>query len=367
MSNTVINILQLLGSVNRGGTEILVYDICKNYPKELGLQHLISYKGGDLENDFINAGIRYTNISKGFLGIKLIFTLRKYIRENKIDIIHVHKTLDIFYVKLAVVGLNIKIIQTLHSLGSSCYYRSMRYFAGIIASKTLFVSEDLFNIYKKRYKIRANYSVLYNGLDYKKLKTNSSSLRKELNLSENAILAAMIGNFNYGRDHYTLCQALKALNMSEQNLHFAFVGGAQKVELYNKCFEYCKINSMLSNVHFLGIRKDIAEILFNIDLFVYSSSTDTFGIAVVESMMSGTPVIVNDLPVFKEITNDGKYALLYQTKNVDDLANKIRYFLNNPDERKQLGDAGKNWAMENFTIEKHIAQLNQIYQGLLHA
>ena len=84
--------------------------------------------------------------------------------------------------------------------------------------------------------------------------------------------------------------------------------------------KYCEDNN-LDNVYFLGGRGDVPALLKVMDGFVYSSVHDTFGIAVVEAMAAGLPVVVNDYEVMKEVCGNlvtyfksfSLYMLLYKS------------------------------------------------------
>jgi len=360
-----MKIVQLFGSLNRGGAEVLTYDVCKHFPGNLGQQFLVTYRGGDMQADFTNSKIPLYKINKGLFGISLIKELRSFVKKNDIHIIHVHKSIDVFYVKIAAIGLNTKIVQTVHSTASGSMYKMLRRIVKRMTDHLFFVSEDILNKFKSKHPITNKYSVLYNGIDKQKFMQKNVMFVKELHLPKAQILAGMVGNFNDVRDHFTICLALNNVIIKNPDFHFIFVGSNQGLELEDKCKRYCEKQQIIENVHFLGTRSDIPEILDSLDLFIYSSNRDTFGIAVVEAMMSGTPVIVNDLPVFQEITENGTYAQLYKTKDADDLAEKIEYFIRHPEARAELGERGRQYALENFTIEKHIEQLHSIYTELL--
>ena len=208
-------------------------------------------------------------------------------------------------------------------------------------------------------------TILYNGISPEKFTHSVHSVRKELNLSADRFLMGFVGNFNTVRDQLTVCKALKRLKEQGMDFTFLFVGTAHIQELYDACYSYCEEHDLLENVKFPGSRSDVPEILAALDLFVYSSNHDTFGIAVVEAMMSGTPVVVNDLDVFKEITDEGRYASLYKTKDEASLAQNIHHLIQNTEERNELGLRGKQWAEKNYSIEAHIHQLNKLYSELL--
>jgi glycosyltransferase involved in cell wall biosynthesis len=362
----MIKVLHLIGSLGRGGAEVLLSDLCNNSNGTIALQ-VVSTKGGSLERGIedSNAGLKIIP-SKG-LHVRFILKLRRFLLENEIEIVHVHSGFFCIHALLAVLLTDIKIVVTLHNyrLNTQKMLKKIT-FAG--ADAVCFVSEFLMQSYLKSKEISASsvkYRVLHNGIDPNKFNVRQADLRQSLNLPGDCLLLGMVGNFNEVRDHFTLCKGIKLLINNGYNSHFVFAGAAHISKLFDQCYSFCKDNHLLPYVHFLGSRPDIPEILAALDLFVYASNLDTFGIAVVEAMMSGTPVVVNDLPVFQEVTGNGKYASLYKTKYETDLAEKIEYLLEHPEERKRLGEASRKWAIENFSIQKHIEQLQAMYQELL--
>jgi len=116
------------------------------------------------------------------------------------------------------------------------------------------------------------------------------------------------------------------------------------------------------------MRQDVPELLMQMDGFVYSSVSDTFGIAVVEAMAAGLPVIVNDWEVMREITNDGAWATLYRSNDAEDCADKIDKLIHelrtNREQVMQRCESIAHEVRAKFSIENHIRQLEQIYNSL---
>jgi len=178
----------------------------------------------------------------------------------------------------------------------------------------------------------------------------------------------MIGNFyNDGRDQLTICKALPELFKKYPYLHFVFVGGRSPrfPQYYDNCYNYCKENSILTKTHFVGNRSDINNILHSLDVYVYSSNHDSFGISVIEAMIVGLHIIINDLSSLLEITNEGKCAQVFKTKDEKSLFAAISQILDCVKERENISKAGQKWALDNFTIDKYIKNLQLLYKSLL--
>ena len=134
-------------------------------------------------------------------------------------------------------------------------------------------------------------------------------------------------------------------------------------ERYDECVRYCQENGLSDSVVFLGSRSDVPAILQYMDGFVYASENDSFGIAVVEAMVAGLPVIVNDWDVMKEITNNGQWATLYKTNDVKDCVSKIEELIEHVSSWKRKAESTVEAVMQRFSIGSHIENLNRVYEA----
>lgn len=359
-----MKIFHLLGSVSVGGAEVLFLDLAKYVNKkdnkyiEFGF-----YKDGSLKNSLLKLSNvrRISPRSK----VDLIKKVRSQIKQEKISIIHCHSPFHIFYVWAAAIGLSTKLILTAHGYNEDLKSKAIYKTALLLSDQVLFVSSS----FRKRLKQSIpfsdspKYSVLYNGID-----TDKIPLRSNKHEYGDPIKLGMVGNFhNNVRDQYTLCKAAALLKKQEVSFNLQFAGGASDGNTYflDQCKEYVRKENLENSVEFLGFRDDVDELLQKWDLFVYSSNRDTFGIAVVEAMFSGIPVIVNDLDVFREITENGKYATLYRSKDAKELAEIIEDYVNDPQPFLKKAEEAKEFARKTYSIEAHYQKLISIYEELL--
>lgn len=357
----------LLGSLNRGGAETLVLDTLRkaeNAPFEMILIHR---KSGSMQADFYETGVKCircrSKISKPF---RCIIELRRILKTECVDVIHTQQRIDAFLAFFAIIGTKTKIVDTFHGFDTGYGFgsRFIVKFSGRHSDALVFVSQYEANHYISRYAIpKEKTHVVYNGIDFSKF-DNVNEVPELPRHNPDSVRMAMVGNFVSERNQFDVCVFLSLIK--KLNFDFYFVGGRVPgcADSYDRCVDYCIKQGMNEMVHFLGIRNDVPSILKEMDAFIYCSHSDTFGIAVVEAIVSGIPVFVNDLPVFKEISQHGKLAVVYQSGNLQDLYDKFMDFLGNDMKYK-------NNAMENavevknlYAIEQHIINLFGLYNTL---
>ena len=210
--------------------------------------------------------------------------------------------------------------------------------------------------------------MISNGVDAERLRGSGSLLRAELGIADNALLFGMVGNFyaDGRKDQRTICLSLPRLFQNMSNVHFVFAGGTFKdsTGLLEECRDICRQHNILNRVHFLGKRSDVANILHSLDVYVHSSVNESQGIAVVEAMLVGLPVIVSDIGALLEVTNNGDCALVFRTGDAQHLADQLLKLAQDEALRSSLAGKGKTYATRCFSIDAHIKNLLALYQNI---
>ena len=370
MSKSKLKIAYMIGTLNHGGLESLVADICRLHAiADFEIVCVYRHEGG--ASDLFHAsGVRMIQM-KCRQYISYLYQLRKTFLAEKVDIVHAHTQSNALVSILALICTSIPTITTLHGFSFADAGRAYCRFIYSHCQQLICVSQYQRQYYKSKWKLGESnkLKVVYNGIDFAKF--DAAGERVNGLMDEGTIRLVMVGSFMEGRSQMVVCKALQKLKVGsgkwKVNCDFYFIGRRVESEpwRYDECVKYCEANG-LENVHFLGGRSDVPAILKSMDGFVYSTEHDTFGIAVVEAMAAGLPVIVNDWEVMKEITNDGKWATLFRTDDVEDCAEKMAELINELQQnRKHVQERTAQIALEvraKFSIENHIKQIERVYE-----
>ena len=87
--------------------------------------------------------------------------------------------------------------------------------------------------------------------------------------------------------------------------------------------------------------------------------------SVLEAMAHGKPVVASRIGGIPELVIDGETGVLFEPGNASDLARQVSQLMNNPTLRARMGAAGRERAVQQFSIEKHNANLLAVYRSLL--
>jgi L-malate glycosyltransferase len=366
-----MRILHLLDSLNRGGTETFVLDICRNAAANGFEMTFVATGSGTMEEDFQNSGVKIIKLPRRLpIDFSLVFKLRKIIKERKIEFIHAHQAVEGIHAYLAARGTNTKTVLSYHAYAPDKKNRwTLKYLVPKVSANVV-VSKFLLKYYAEEIglNVNKNFRVLYNGVDNKRLTPTEKNLRDELKIDDDAMLFGMIGNFYVAerKDQMTLCESLPKVFAEFPNAHCIFAGGIENGAegKFADCVKFCKANGINEKVHFLGVRNDVPDILALLDLFVFSSLHEGLPIALNEAMLAEVPLIVSDIEPLLEATENGKYAEIFQTKNADELSAKIIKLLQNKDLREDFAKRAKVFANETFSIEAHLSNLKSLYKSL---
>ncbi|MBR5378414.1 MAG: glycosyltransferase family 4 protein [Bacteroidales bacterium] len=374
MSGQKKKVAFFIGSLNRGGTETLVLDSFRRSAEAPYESMLIYRNEGELSDAYRATGVPLFQIVPWGIKIGYVTRIRKLLKEEKVDILHAQTLLNALLGIFCVCFSRVKLVASFHGFRYSLTERIKTHIVMWFANASVFVSGYVRDWYIKHtvFAPRNRCHLVYNGIDFSKFDQNYVTpdfMENNYSNSSNCMNLVMVGNFVKGRSQIFLCEAVNALvEQGVGNFRLFFVGKrvASAPERYDNCVNYCRDHGILDkSVFFLGGRNDVPAILQHADAFIYSSEHDTFGIAVVEAMAAGLPVIVNDWDVMREITEDGALATLYRTGDVADCAEKIEQLFSGIEECKRLAKASSVQVRERFSIEAHIQNLNKVYEAVV--
>lgn len=211
--------------------------------------------------------------------------------------------------------------------------------------------------------------LVFNGINTDKfnpVNADRKKIRKEFAIAENELLIGMLARFSPGKGHEEFLTAAKVLNERHDNLKFMIVGEASRGEdEYANSIKKLAQEFNLNNVIFTGYRSDTVDVLSSMDIFVFPSHAEAFGIALAEAHSMALPSVCSNSDGVLNIAVDGETALLFETKNADDLSAKLEHLINNPELRKQLGTNARKRAVELFDLNVIMDKTIELYKKSL--
>jgi glycosyltransferase involved in cell wall biosynthesis len=185
----------------------------------------------------------------------------------------------------------------------------------------------------------------------------SSQIRTELNLGPKDFLIGVVCRMEPVKGLVVLLEAIRSLQVK-----LIIIGeGSMRSHLESLIQEW----SLGERVHLLGIRRDIPELLSNLDLFILPSFSETFGIAVAEALLAGIPVIATQVGGIPEITCGDRFAHLVEPGDAQGLRAAILDVMEQPELAKQRAEKAREYIRVNFSVENVIKKQDQVYQEIL--
>jgi L-malate glycosyltransferase len=133
----------------------------------------------------------------------------------------------------------------------------------------------------------------------------------------------------------------------------------------HKAFELASSLGISGRVAFLGSFPRIEDLLAECDLFLLPSIEESFGLAALEAMASGVPVIAAKTGGIPEVVEDGVSGYLFDKYDVEAMAQGAIKLLNTPELHQQLAKAARDRAVNNFTEHQIVPMYEKAYEEAL--
>ena len=200
------------------------------------------------------------------------------------------------------------------------------------------------------------------GLDIRKLKEVSIDYnlkRNELGVGVNDIIVLSVGELMSHKNHESIIKAIAGLN--DPNIKYIICGMGERLKYLKKLSKKLKIEN---SVQFLGYRNDIGEILMASDIFAHPSKREGLGIASLEAMTVGLPIVTSNVHGLKDYSVNGKTGYCLDPNDISGFEEAIKKLVENADLRKSIGAYNKK-VVEKFSIEKSTSDMGIIIKKML--
>lgn len=172
------------------------------------------------------------------------------------------------------------------------------------------------------------------------------------------------GRIGEGKGQYDL---IKAIGFLKSKYHIAlkvYFAGTYDALTMEKCKSLASQLDISDHLEFLGQAKNMKNLYEDSDIFCMCSKSEAFGRVTVEAMLAGCLVIGSNSGGTPEVLGSGKYGLLYNPGDIEDLAEKIHYAINNKNDMELLAFKGREHAKDYFSAKKNADAIFKLYTDL---
>ena len=348
-----MKILHIIFSFNVGGTETMLVDILnRQVVRHKVALCIVNNQYSEELLELLDERIKIIKLNR-IEGGKNIFDLVRLnlrILRFKPRIIHSHNSNVILYLP---VSLFIKTVCMVHANKLPC--KGLHLYKKVYA-----ISQSVFKELKDRG--FTNLSIIYNGIDLDSIALSQMNSPK----SETFRLVQVSRLEHEKKGQHLLLAALSLLEKKYRctNVTLDFIGQGSSMDYLSGLVHKYELESRVS---FLGIkpRSYIYSHLKDYDLLVQPSIYEGFGLTVAEAMAAAIPVLVSDSGGPLEIVNDGNVGYTFRSTDVDSLAEKLYWIINNPDKTKEMAIKGRQYVIDNFSINNTVINYEESYKRLL--
>ncbi len=302
--------------------------------------------------------------------IRAVKTLKKLVKEEKYDIVHCHTPVAGACTRIACRKLRkqgTKVLYTAHGfhfykggpVKNWMIYYPIEKICAHMTDALITINHEDYELAKRKMKTPKIYYVNGVGVDvdsYLSFTSDSSFLRKELSVPDDAFLMLSVGELNQNKNHQVIIRALARVN--NPNIYYAIAGEGDSKEYLQQLINELKLTRQ---VRVLGYRRDIRELHGAADIFVHPSIREGLPVSLIEAMASGLPALVASNRGTDECITNYQNGLSYRYDDVEGFAKGIKLLSESPELCSEFSKQNQNKCQRFCTANVNL-EMRNIYR-----
>ncbi|MFH0826889.1 MAG: glycosyltransferase family 4 protein [Candidatus Omnitrophota bacterium] len=376
-----VNILYVITKLELGGAQKQLWNLIRHLSKERFNIFLFTARDGLLMDDFfslegltLRKSINLERRINPFKDLLSCIEIYRYIKENDIDIVHTHSSKAGIVGRLAARVAGAKwIIHTVHGWSFNDFQSVLRrvFFLWLerwiarFTDRLVVVSEyDRLKGLRHRIGKCEQYRRISYGIHLSDFLSKDNEARSRLGLKDADLAVGMVACFKPQKSPQDFIRLASVMTKKLTRLKFVLVGDGQLRRSVEKLIRKCDLNE---DVILTGWRKDVREILAALDVLVLTSLWEGLPICVLEAMAAKKPVVATDTGGIAEIVREGQTGYLVKPHDIDQMAERLRFLLEDERLRRDMGASAQQSLGEDFTVSNMSKNTESLYEELIGA
>lgn len=291
--------------------------------------------------------------------------LAAWIRRERVDVVHAHNPRDWFIATAATVGTGALCVGSRHVLRPVAHQAAKRTFLmrlGALIAVSDAVREAAAGLVES-----GRLVTVPNGIEAARPgRAAALALRRELGLGPDRPVVGCVARLAPEKGLVDLLDAAALLRARWPQLAVVLVGDAPAgsrhgAELRRRAARL----GLGGNVHFCGYRPRAADLSAAFDIHVTPSLAEPFGLATLEAMAQGRPVVATASGGSPELVDDGVEGFLVPPGDPARLAGRLDCLLDSPGLRREMGRRGRSRAERDFSLDLMVERTEAVYRRAL--
>ena len=352
-----------------GGAEEMVLNLVRHLPDRFEPFVTCINQAGPIGEEIRKTGVpfRVLGLDPGLRRPWHLLGIQRHLRELRPDIVHTFLLTASLYGRLAamlarvpiIVGTEVNIYEhkrAHHALAERLLMHG--------TDRVVVSAESVRDFYIRQvHADPARVDVIYNAVDWSQLQTTmpSGALRASVGVPAGVPVAGIIARLTEQKGHRYLLDAV-AETPELASLHLLVVGdGGLRDDLRARVDRL----GLTTRVHFLGVRRDLGDLLAAVDLFVMPSLWEGLPLSMVLAMGAGLPVVATRVAGIPEVVRDGVTGVLVPPADVPALGSALTRLVSDPALRRTLGAAAAAFVRPRFGVDGYVDAVTGLYDRLL--
>ena len=223
----------------------------------------------------------------------------------------------------------------------------------LVTNKLICCSDYVREGVVKHFKVSNGEAVtVYNGCPVAEITQRATAQRQQK--SEHSFVIGMVARLERHKDQPTLIKAAQILKNKGIKFIVQLIGEGSRRTEYE---ELIRAEGVEDYVQLLGMRRNIPELLGQMDVFVFAAKPDEgLGVALIEAIAAGVPIIATDVGACREVLEQGNLGYLVPAQSPEAIANKILEVIAHPAEAQIKVSKAQQKVLKEFSIENMAQQ-----------